>query len=284
MRPDAVSARPGSGEPFPLLVRLADVPCLVVGGGTAGVAKVRTLLAAGARVRVVAREVSPELLALARRSAGGSSSGEDAELEVVRRAFRSKDVCGQRLVVAATGRTEVDRAVVEAARREGAWVVASGAPELGNALMPAVWRGGAVVVAVSTSGRSPTAAVWLRDRLAAALPSGLVALVDAAGALREELRATGWVVPRAAWFRALDAVVEALEARGSSKGAGEGEGPGKGEGEGERASAVDALRAALESALESGPVGEHDEAGLGAERPAAAGEADLTGDDGFPAT
>lgn len=241
MRPfDPEAGGPESGPLFPLCLRLADVPCLVVGGGRAGVTKVRALLAAGARVRVVAPGVLPCLVALAGGSAAEPGLDRDLRIEVVRRTFRSSDVHGQRLVVAATGREDVDRAVVEAAREEGAWAVAAGAPELGDALLPAVWRTGSAIVAVSTSGRSPTAAVWLRDRLANALPPGLAALVDAAGALREELRATGRVVPRAAWFRALDEVTGVLASPGS----------------GEQESAVVALRAALEVALGSDPVGE----------------------------
>jgi len=265
MRPSDVEAGdPESAALFPLCLRLADVPCLVVGGGVAGVIKVRALLAAGARVRVVAPEVVAELVDLAGRPAAESGLDRDLRIEVVGRTFRPSDVHGQRLVVAATGREDVDRAVVEAAREEGVWAVAAGAPELGDALVPAVWRTGSAIVAVSTSGQSPTAAVWLRDRLANALPPRLAALIDAAGALREELRANGRVVSRAAWFRALDEVASVLASPGG----------------GEQESALVALRAALEVALGSDRVEEDGLAKSGSDDPPVVGEADLTSNDG----
>ena len=51
--------------PYPIFLDLVDRPCLVAGGGPVAEAKVRGLLAAGARVTVVSPTLTPALTALA---------------------------------------------------------------------------------------------------------------------------------------------------------------------------------------------------------------------------
>ncbi|MCZ7583027.1 MAG: NAD(P)-dependent oxidoreductase [Deltaproteobacteria bacterium] len=46
---------------FPMFLKIADKPCVVVGGGEIARGKVRSLTDCGARVRVVAPELHPEL-------------------------------------------------------------------------------------------------------------------------------------------------------------------------------------------------------------------------------
>lgn len=51
---------------FPMFVKLAGRPCLVVGAGSVGQAKIEGLLSAGARVRVVAPEATAKIREWAR--------------------------------------------------------------------------------------------------------------------------------------------------------------------------------------------------------------------------
>src|SRR4051794_1197759 len=89
---------------FPLFLKLAGRPVLLVGGGPVAASKARALADAAARVTVVAPEVSPELTALA--------SARD--WTVLLRPFAATDVAGAWLIVAAAP-PEVNRAVVGAA-------------------------------------------------------------------------------------------------------------------------------------------------------------------------
>lgn len=82
---------------------------LLVGGGASAAGAARRLLTAGARLTVVAPDLSPEFYDWAYEGA--------AVLE--RRRFRSSDAARHDLVVAATGRETVDRLVVDAARLAG---------------------------------------------------------------------------------------------------------------------------------------------------------------------
>ena len=126
--------------------------CLVVGGGKVGHEKVSGLLACGAHITVVAPEISDEVAAL--------------PVELVRREYRSSDLEGRRLVIAATSDEEVNRRVFDDAEDRNLFCNVADVPELCSFILPAVHRRGPIVVAVSTGGASPALAQVLRDRFA----------------------------------------------------------------------------------------------------------------------
>jgi len=126
--------------------------CLVVGGGKVGHEKVAGLLACGARVTVVAPEVSDEVAAL--------------PVELVCREYRTSDLDGRRLVIAATSDEQVNRRVFDDAEARNLFCNVADVPELCSFILPAVHRQGPIVVAVSTGGASPALAQMLRDRFA----------------------------------------------------------------------------------------------------------------------
>jgi siroheme synthase-like protein len=153
---------------YPALLDLASRPCLVVGGGTVAARKARGLLAAEARVLVIAPAVGDELRALADAGAvevaDGRYGGEAAD---DRWAF----------VVAATDDRALNRAVAADAASAGVWANDATDPHGGSAAVPAVHRDGPLTVAVATGGAHPGAARWLLDRLAADLgPEHAIAL------------------------------------------------------------------------------------------------------------
>jgi siroheme synthase-like protein len=124
-------------------------PALVVGGGSIALEKVNGLLDCGARVTVVAPQVLPELEAL--------------DVTVVRRPFRSDDLAGQLLVVAATSTPSVNRHVFREAEARSLLCNVVDVPELCSFILPAVHRHDPIAIAVSTGGASPALAQRLRD-------------------------------------------------------------------------------------------------------------------------
>lgn len=126
--------------------------CLVVGGGTVGHEKVSGLLKSGARVTVVAPEISDEVAAL--------------PVELLHREYRTSDLDGRRLVIAATSVEEVNRRVFADAEERNLFCNVADVPELCSFILPAVHRQGPIVVAVSTGGASPALAQVLRDQFA----------------------------------------------------------------------------------------------------------------------
>jgi precorrin-2 dehydrogenase len=126
--------------------------CLVVGGGAVGLEKTTGLLDCGARVTVVAPAVVAELRSL--------------QVELVERRYRSADLHGRFLVMAATSDPDVNRRVFRDAEARSLLCNVADAPDLCTFILPAVHREDPIAIAVTTSGASPALAQQIRSELA----------------------------------------------------------------------------------------------------------------------
>ncbi|MCF8034275.1 MAG: bifunctional precorrin-2 dehydrogenase/sirohydrochlorin ferrochelatase [Desulfarculaceae bacterium] len=140
---------------YPALLDLKDRLVLLVGGGRVASRKLASLLAAGARVRLVSPELAPETRELT----------GDPKVELFSRGFEPADLEGAWLVVCATSDEALNRAVAAAGEQAGVFVNVVDVPPLCSFIVPAVVRRGELTVAVSTGGASPAAARRLRQRL-----------------------------------------------------------------------------------------------------------------------
>jgi siroheme synthase-like protein len=163
-------------ETYPVFLRFQGRLAVLVGGGRVAAAKLSGLIAAGARVRVVAPEVRPEL--------------ELPGIEIRRRAFRADDLEGAFFAVAAAP-AEVNRQVREAADARGLFVNAVDDAKAASAFLGGVVRKGGVTVAVATDGRAPALAGLLREALERVLPDEISAWVEVGERVRAGWRATG---------------------------------------------------------------------------------------------
>ena len=140
---------------FPLFLALRGRRVLVVGGGAIAERKIDLLLEAGPHLTVVAPELTDRLKA--RRAAG--------EITHVSRPFTAHDVAGARLVVAATGDTEVNRAVAAAAESHGILANVVDDSALSTATLGAIVDRSPIVIAISTEGSAPALARHIRARI-----------------------------------------------------------------------------------------------------------------------
>lgn len=138
---------------FPINLNLEGRSCLVVGAGRIGLRKTEQLLAAGARVTVIAPEVV------------GDFAGLPVTLH--QRAFELTDLDGQRLVITATGNRELDQLIYDTCEERGIWINSADDPERCAFTLPAVVRRGDLMVTVSTGGNSPALSSWMRQKLEA---------------------------------------------------------------------------------------------------------------------
>ncbi|MGI8491448.1 MAG: precorrin-2 dehydrogenase/sirohydrochlorin ferrochelatase family protein [Acidimicrobiales bacterium] len=175
---------------YPVNLRVAGRRCVVVGGGAVAARKAAGLAAAGAAVEVVATRVGPEVRALG--------------VPYAERPYRSGDVVGAWLVIAATDEPEVNRAVQADGEAQRVWVNAADDLEACSFTLPAVIRQGAVTVAVSTSGRSPALAAWIKTLVADRLGPEFGVLADLLSEAREQLKAAGRSTEDVDWRPALD--------------------------------------------------------------------------------
>ena len=160
---------------LPLFLNLQGVLCLVVGGGAVGQRKAKTLLTAGAIIRLVCLEAPP--------------NPHEFDCEWIQEPYRPEHLEGVRLVFAAAT-PEVNAQVVQDAKRHALWVNSASNPTTGDVFLPAVGRKGKIEIAVGTSGASPLAARRICERLLKEVDDVTEQWVDFLGEIRVRLRAT----------------------------------------------------------------------------------------------
>lgn len=188
-------------EYFPIFLRLAGEPALIVGGGEVAARKVDLLLRAGATVSVVAPELTD---ALAERARAG-------QIEYLAEEFRPEMLDGKRLVIAATDKHSVNAWVAHQAERRNIPVNVVDDRELSRFIVPAIVDRSPVVVAVGSSGDAPVLTRRLREKLESFLPQRLGLLAKLAGSLRSSVKARieSGAARRRFWERFFDGAIAA---------------------------------------------------------------------------
>jgi uroporphyrin-III C-methyltransferase/precorrin-2 dehydrogenase/sirohydrochlorin ferrochelatase len=171
---------------FPLFLDLQDRSVLIVGGGGVAERKVALLIAAGARVVVVAPQLTAALETLVQAGAVRHRRGTFTELDLEGEVWA--------LAIAATGTREVNARVATAARARNVPVNVVDDAELSSFIVPAMIDRAPVQIAISTGGASPVLARLLRERLEALLDESLGALAEFVASWRTRLRRS---LPRA---------------------------------------------------------------------------------------
>ncbi len=153
-----VDSAGGPTTPYLTGLRLSGRRVVVVGGGRVASRRLPRLVSAGAKVHVVAPEVTAEIAA----------SAEAGELVWLRRPFCGGDLEGAWYVLAATDDVQANRAVSAEAERLRVFCVRADQAEEATAWTPATGEVDGVQVAV-LAGRRPREAARIRDLLVGVL-------------------------------------------------------------------------------------------------------------------
>jgi len=164
-----------------LNVRMHGKLAVIVGGSTVALRKLRTLLTAGASVRVVALTICPEIAALK----------DSGELSARVGSYTVSDLDGAFLVIAATDNAQVNEQVCADAREREMLVTVVDNPPAGDCTFPAVLQRGNLEIAVSTGGHCPTFAVDVRDRIAEQIGDEYGTILHQLAEEREKLLTNG---------------------------------------------------------------------------------------------
>lgn len=159
---------------LPIMFRVDGRRCIVIGGGSVAVRRVRTLLDLGANVTVIAPELDGALQGL--------------NITVYQRRFEPGDLDGATFAIAATDDPQVNAQISEAAAPRGVLVNRADAPELGDFVIPAHTQQGPLTVAVSTGGVSAGAAARIRDQLLEDFDTDWPRLLDLVAPFRQMIR------------------------------------------------------------------------------------------------
>lgn len=130
---------------YPAGLKIRGKNVLVVGAGAVAERKVRMLRVFGAIVRVVAPKATAYIMRLNRQG----------RIRWLRRGYKSSDVNGARLVVAAASDGMVNRKAARDAEKRGIWVNVVDQASACGFIAPAVIRRRGLVVAVSTDAKNP---------------------------------------------------------------------------------------------------------------------------------
>lgn len=189
---------------YPIFVDVSNRKCVVVGGGQVAERRVKSLLDCGALVKVVSPKLSKNLELLA----------EKKLIETVKQDFRPGDLEGTLLAIAASNQAEVNKKVVDEARRTGVLVDSSTEPAEGNFILPSVVRSGDLAIAISTSGGSPSLARMIREELEQSLGPEHATLIKLISEVRTEFRRRGIRIPFEVWRNCIDSELLGLIKKG----------------------------------------------------------------------
>jgi len=140
---------------YPIFLELSGRRAVVVGGGAVAVRKAQSLLAAGARLVVVAERIDNMLTALCR----------DKNAKLIKSKY-SKDYLAEAvLAIAATNNHQLNRRIYKDCQELEVLCNVVDEPELCDFFVPAVVKRGDLQIAVGTEGHCPAYAGHIRKKL-----------------------------------------------------------------------------------------------------------------------
>jgi len=164
---------------FPMFVKLEGKLVVVVGGGEIAEGKIESLLSAGARIRLIAPQIRPQIAEWVRFG----------KIDWLPKEFAPTDLEGASLVIAATSAAGINKDVFDEA--ESRKILCNAVDDIANChfYYGAIVQRGDLQIAVSTNGKSPALAHRVRMELEEAYPSEYGVWLEWLGAARELLRA-----------------------------------------------------------------------------------------------
>ncbi len=179
---------------YPVSLNIRGRKCVVLGGGQVALRKVEVLVEHGANVEVI----SPDLCS------GLAQLAESGEIIVHHHAYRTGDLSGAFLAIAATDDAEINCQVAEEARGKAILVNVVDDAENSDFIVPSYLRRDGLTIAVSTSGQSPALARKIRTRLEKEIIDQYGTLTRLIGEVRAEIKREGMKIEDHRWQTVLD--------------------------------------------------------------------------------
>ncbi|MCP4883909.1 MAG: bifunctional precorrin-2 dehydrogenase/sirohydrochlorin ferrochelatase [Flavobacteriales bacterium] len=167
-------------ELYPVFLKVAVLEVLIVGGGNVGLEKLTFLLKSspGARVTIVSKGFIDEVRDLAKNH----------KVTLVEKAYDKSYLSGKQIVIATTDDLDVNIQVYNDCKKENILVNLADNPTYCDFYMGGIVTKGNVKIAVSTNGKSPTAAKRLRQFFEEVLPENMNELVENLNSYRKTIK------------------------------------------------------------------------------------------------
>lgn len=152
---------------FPFFENIEGRRFLIIGGGQTARQKISVL-----------RKFTDKITVIAEKTDLGDDADAGSEILILRKRFKPEDLELGDYIVAATGDRELNREISQLARQAGKPVNVVDDAELCTFVFPAVIRRGGLVIGVSTCGKSPAYAGYLRREIETQIPDNIEDILD----------------------------------------------------------------------------------------------------------
>ena len=165
---------------YPVFLKLDQLELLLVGGGNVGLEKLHSLLANSpeAKISIIAPQIKDEVRRLVFKH---------PSCKIFQREFQQDDLNNKDLVILATDNKELHEQIKQAATKKGILVNVADTPELCDFYLSSIVQKGNLKIAISTNGKSPTAAKRIKEVLHDALPGELDEMIENLHKVRSKL-------------------------------------------------------------------------------------------------
>ena len=163
---------------FPVFLKLKDQSCLVVGAGEVAARKIELLARAGAKITVIACEISLAVLRLQ----------TIYNLTLLQKPFSADDLDDFRLIITATNDEKTNQLVAKLADKKNIPVNVVDNPGLCSFIFPAIIDRSPMIAAVSSGGTAPVLTRLLRAKIEAAIPPAYGRLAELSEKFRDTVK------------------------------------------------------------------------------------------------
>lgn len=137
---------------FPFFVDVENQNCLVVGGGVVALRKIEKLLPFNPNITVVSPKVHKEILSI-------------KNINIIKRKFDFNDLKEKSFVITATDDKTLNKEIYNSCKENNIPVNTVDDKDNCSFIFPALAKNNSVTVAISTSGKSPLYAKYLRKKI-----------------------------------------------------------------------------------------------------------------------
>ena len=159
---------------FPFFVDVENQNCLVVGGGVVALRKIEKLLPFDPNITVVSPKVHKEILSI-------------KNINIIKRKFDFNDLKEKSFVITATDDKVLNKEIYNSCKENNIPVNTVDDKDNCSFIFPALARNNGVTVAISTSGKSPIYAKYLRKKIESLIQDS-ESIVDNLSKYREKIK------------------------------------------------------------------------------------------------
>ncbi len=156
---------------FPFYIDIENKKCVVVGGGFVALRKIEKIMPFKPKITVVAPEICNEIAAI-------------YGLEIRKRKFLDSDITDAFTVIAATNNNELNAYVFKLCQEKNILINTVDDKKKCGFIFPALVKKENVTVGISTEGKSPIYARFLREKIDSSLDENVDRVIDILSSVR----------------------------------------------------------------------------------------------------